>query len=1312
MVVENIIEEQTTEMEEGRVVEEMPVLTDDAFAAADRERSFSIDPEGDLTSEDVRPVTISNRSMDNFLKSFGRGVTKKLPGGGEAFESTTTIMAKQIGGELALLYPTLIDYKGLRDGTSRWFDTKEFTKNKLPKNRRFSDDQILTVFAEDEEGRPLAGKEMNTIWEGFKRQIIPSTSGLVSMVAGAKAGAKVPGSPLTKLLSSIGLGTLGLLGGDYGAKRALEDFPILEELGIMGSGKERVFTPNQRSYYEGGKTLAAFTPYVMPKLYIPPTVDLGGGTLAKNILTNAEKIMEKFRAGGKLTKKDLKTPGVDKLLNEKYSIFSPFTKKGGNPVPFGTRLTAAVERMLTGYGKTARAQPYSTFALEGAAAIGATSMATLAEDAYPSQAGARILAEMTGAVMPTVFGPRLVANFLPKINSFVKTSVKEPFKVGGITDPGGVWETNKNSVKGMFKFVKRKGEKRTALNLSEALWNAGEDLGGSPTSKADMEQLFALLEAKTIKAREIALDRKMTPLEKENWKNRGSWSAADAAEGSPLWPLIVALQGAAEATSPGLAAKTLSNQQQVSGNYTAVIQKLVETGDPSLLRIASEMMYESFEVGHAAKIEKAVDVAVSAMERVKGTDPKTNKELGEKLFETINGILKEARVTEKTFWTPLDNIMVTEFRNPETKEVVMLPNFITRWKENLPQVKESRDLVKTQLRPLYEFVERMEQEFLDGAPVITLRDLREMRSVANSLARDNASNAGNQRLAGLFSSALYDDMASLPTGFNSAYDAALAYSRSLNDTFTRTYQGPLNSTVRGGAIKIPPEILASRLQTGSSDSILLRHTELEEVANFARENNLEGFDNRIVTLENTRNGILRNMLFKKVLDANTGELNPRALQNWLKDPVNQQMLDMPVFASLKEDLSDSKTATTLLKTVRKRKLDEDKILKNNISFLNFLPKNILPDGVAGVESVAKIVGMAIESKFPTASLNNLLAFVNGGKSQKVAGTEITMLTDQNTVGRKEAREALKSAILENSFLKSDVGSMAFSPSILYREIFESMSNTGLKRPGANVGGVSLADWMSSNKIMGEPEIKNIKNILEDMVKYEAMDAAGKLTNDVLSGDPNFALDLYLKLAGSKLGASAAGILGAGSDSLIVRSAGVRFLTTIIKDIPASMDMAFAGRLFEDPQFMATMIRAASAKNLGSREKRAIGARVIDFLSRYGFRETYPLLGSKSRETGENIIGPAVEQLEETFTGEGGGRQSSSVVLPNQEELRTSFLTRQLEQQPQSGNPPTNNFASSASGSGNAGTGFKQMSQEQKYAALFPNDASGIGSLMS
>ena len=54
MVEENIIEEQTTEKEEGRVLEERPVLTDHAFAAAHRERSFSIDPEGDLTSQEIK----------------------------------------------------------------------------------------------------------------------------------------------------------------------------------------------------------------------------------------------------------------------------------------------------------------------------------------------------------------------------------------------------------------------------------------------------------------------------------------------------------------------------------------------------------------------------------------------------------------------------------------------------------------------------------------------------------------------------------------------------------------------------------------------------------------------------------------------------------------------------------------------------------------------------------------------------------------------------------------------------------------------------------------------------------------------------------------------------------------------------------------------------------------------------------------------------------------------------------------------------------------------------------------------------------
>jgi len=157
---------------------------------------------------------------------------------------------------------------------------------------------------------------------------------------------------------------------------------------------------------------------------------------------------------------------------------------------------------------------------------------------------------------------------------------------------------------------------------------------------------------------------------------------------------------------------------------------------------------------------------------------------------------------------------------------------------------------------------------------------------------------------------------------------------------------------------------------------------------------------------------------------------------------------------------------------------------------------------------------------------------------------------------------------------------------MYQSIFDPMKNTGLRRPGKNIGGVSLSDWMTTNKIISPKELKNIKNMLGDMVKYEAMDQAGKLTDEILGADTNAALDLYIRLAGSKLGATAAGTLGAGADSLIVRSAGVRFLQTILQDMPKSMDMAFAGKLFQDPELMASMVRAAGANNASAKQKKS------------------------------------------------------------------------------------------------------------------------------
>tara|TARA_R110001606_G_scaffold228506_1_gene376492 strand:- start:62 stop:775 length:714 start_codon:yes stop_codon:yes gene_type:complete len=237
----------------------------------------------------------------------------------------------------------------------------------------------------------------------------------------------------------------------------------------------------------------------------------------------------------------------------------------------------------------------------------------------------------------------------------------------------------------------------------------------------------------------------------------------------------------------------------------------------------------------------------------------------------------------------------------------------------------------------------------------------------------------------------------------------------------------------------------------------------------------------------------------------------------------------------------------------------------------------------------------------------------------------------------------------------------------------------------------------------------MKSMLNEMVKYEAMDAAGKLTDDVLAGDTSAALDLYIKLAGSKLGATAAGALGAGADSLIVRSAGVRFLTQIIKDVPKSLDMAFAGKLFENPELMAAMLRASKSGKLAAGEKQAIGSRLMDLLAFYGFRETFPLIGSKARETGETIIEPTIETIKEKFIQPENSTQPDMDAerlrennLNKQNQLKTSFLQRQP-----SGVPPTNISAAPASG--------PVKVDRARFAALFPEDRAlieGIGSLQT
>ena len=120
----------------------------------------------------LNPVTIGKNQMDQINQLF---VDEQ--GGAEP------VLAQQLTSEVAIDYPELITYEGLRDGTAPLFSQLPQFANLAPEDRSLSNAQIISLFAVDEQGEPI---QEGTFAGGVKREILPS----VFSLAGAKFGAE------------------------------------------------------------------------------------------------------------------------------------------------------------------------------------------------------------------------------------------------------------------------------------------------------------------------------------------------------------------------------------------------------------------------------------------------------------------------------------------------------------------------------------------------------------------------------------------------------------------------------------------------------------------------------------------------------------------------------------------------------------------------------------------------------------------------------------------------------------------------------------------------------------------------------------------------------------------------------------------------------------------------------------------------------------------------------------------------------------------------------------------------------------------
>jgi hypothetical protein len=909
--------------------------------------------------------------------------------------------------------------------------------------------------------------------------------------------------------------------------------------------------------------------------------------------------------------------------------------------PKTARYTASIERFLSGTGEAARKSPIATGVLETAAAAGTGALAYTAETADPGDASTRLAAEVVGGVVPSILGARLVAKA-------PETIIKLKGFVGDVKS-------------GEFNLKGRR--QNAAVNrIIDILEAQGEDVDAVIQRLASPDFDKILIDPDTKKPITLTAGMK-----------------ADS-------PALLAIERSLSQTSPGLGKERAAKNEQANNALRNVIAALVATGNKEAIQEAAQIAEDVFSAGQSIRLTRATDRVLNAFSRVKGQSPEGNIELSQRLVDSAIDVMKAGRAEERRLWNAVENQPINNFVDGEGNAVDQ-PNFLTAWQSSMPSTDRAAAPLNRKLKDLKGFVddkmaelaqregvfEARRQAVAKGmdlgedlmGPLLTVTEATEMRTEALNLARQLTATGdlNAARVAYRFADGLLDDLNSVPEGTNAAYDIARAYSRSFNDIFTRAFAGRITEKGKTGAEKIAPELLANKLMVGGSDPTFLRVQQINDVGNFAIQQGFEGAADTAATIRGTQEMIIRNAR-AAAFDSQTGEINSKALRKWMES--NKDLMD--TFPALKADLENAETANLLLKQRETLSASKEKALRGQVTFRDLLSSTTDSPTTA----VAKALGSG--NKAPMRSLNNLSQVI------KDAPEEL----------QDSARAGLKSSMLEWAMTKGGATSRSFSPRNMYDNLFSKIPNA--------ISDVSVMDWMVKNDLIPEREVTAVKKYLTEMVRLEAMDAAGTIGD--LAKDAGPMLDFYLRISGSALGARAQQLIpgGGGAGSLIAASAGSKAMRNIFNKVPESMKLDVMSDLMENPELLAAMMR----KPRNDREKLRIAQRVEKLLIGSGFipaRRAAPQV-LKAEEV-EDLV---VEEDEEP-TSVGPVSSVAPTAIPTPPPVPAQPVAQ-----------PTTTLASvSPPPPPQAPSGPVDRT---RYAAMFPNDPAsalirqqGIGSLM-
>jgi len=756
----------------------------------------------------------------------------------------------------------------------------------------------------------------------------------------------------------------------------------------------------------------------------------------------------------------------------------------------------ALQRTIGAMGDFARNSPKLYYSSQGLSNFYAGLAGGGMAEAYPESPGARVVAEVVAGFGPSRFSPQLI------------DSVKTAFQ----------------KTKGSFSPNQEAAQDVVMQKILGLAKEAGED--PDAYAKSIDEFLISQLGDTSVPSPTVA-------------QLTGSRT-------------LTKLQGLVARGNAKYSGDTKEIGEKTLNAYDQIIESLAKTGDPRNLETAailrkdtlSRQFQTAFNIAQTNALDKVAKLGArgsdanlyaadilqqeffSLLKVARLSESQLWQNAIKSAFQEVDGVLRPIKIKQNNFTEALYEITASPFSGSKgdiAAELNSVGKDLSALGFNAKQLKSFDNLPIT---PEYLETRKLDLETLASLNIkdASAIDMVRLRSSLLDKARE-AGAAGKTATAGRYSKlaeALLDDLDALPEG---QYAEARAFSRELNNAFTRTFAGEVTRSTSTGALKLAPEVLVQRAFKGGADTTLKRMKDLVEAAAFADPSGAA-----VTSVREAERNVMRAVAAEALnLD---GTVNVNALDAFVKK--NQDALK---FLGMTQELSDvSSTQRALLEATDpgsklQQRIDSEQAFKNLLD----------------VDDPATAVSMALtDTKTPTRQFKQLVEIAS---------------SPPNPAQRKQALDGLMSTVNQYIYQNSFKGD-GFSPKAFSDAYFKPLSPNN----------PSVANLLRSNGLMSSEELGRLKQMTNRMINVEKA-----LTTQAGILDPDKVFDATSgveQLAIAMVGAKVAGAIGPGGPgSLSFASRTIRTFENFFSNTPARQQLLAFEEITKDPiLFKQVMMR--------------------------------------------------------------------------------------------------------------------------------------------